>query len=68
MNRTESNSFQMQEIEIETLREQIQKEKNKNSLLAKSFIFLQGEVLGKQLNTQHPFYSHYIDYLETLKK
>jgi hypothetical protein len=54
MNRTEINSFQIQEIEIETLREQLKKEQDKIKLLEKAFIFLQGEIVGRQINTQHP--------------
>jgi hypothetical protein len=68
MNRTESNSFQMQEIEIETLREQIKKERDKNKILSKAFIFLQGEVVGKELNTQHPFHPFYLEYIQSLNK
>ena len=68
MNHTEKNSFSMQEIEIETLREQILKEKDKNKLLGKAFIFLQGEVIGKQLNATHPYYPFYMEYLTTINK
>lgn len=68
MNRTEVNSFQMQEIEIETLREQIKKEQDNLKLLQKAFIFLQGEVVGKQLNTQHPNYPYYQQYIQSLIK
>ena len=68
MNRTETTSFQMQSIEIESLYEQLKKEKTKNDLLGKAFIFLQGEVIGKQLNATHPFYPYYMEYLKTLEK
>jgi hypothetical protein len=63
MNRTEVNSFQMQEIEIETLRDQVKKEQDKRKLIEKAFIFLQGEIVGKQINTQHPYYTEYIQSL-----
>jgi len=68
MNYTEKNSFQMQEIEIETLREQISKEKDNIKLLSKAFLFLQGEVVGKQLNASHPYYPFYIEYLKQINK
>lgn len=68
MNRTEVNSFQMQEIEIETLREQVKKEQEKRKLLEKAFIFLQGEIVGKQINTQHPNYPYYQQYIQSLNK
>jgi hypothetical protein len=68
MNRTELNSFQIQEIEIETLREQIKKEKDKFKMLSKAFIFLQGEMVGKQLNASHPYYSYYIEYINSIIK
>ena len=68
MNRNEINSFQMQEIEIETLREQIQKQRDNMLLLQKAFIFLQGEVVGKQLNTQHPNYPYYQQYIQHINK
>jgi len=68
MNRTEVNSFQMQEIEIETLRDQVKKEQDKRKLLEKAFIFLQGEIVGKQINTKHPNYPYYIEYIQSLNK
>ncbi len=68
MNRTEVNSFQMQEIEIETLRDQVKKEQDKRKLLEKALIFLQGEIVGKQINTQHPNYPYYNEYLKSLNK
>ena len=68
MNRTEVNSFQMQEIEIETLRDQFKKEQDKRKLLEKAFIFLQGEIVGKQINTQHPNYPYYQQYIQSLNK
>lgn len=68
MNRTELNTFQIQNIEIETLREQLQKEKGCNKLLCKAFTFLQGEVIGKQLNINHPYYPYYMEYLKTINK
>jgi len=68
MNRTEVNSFQMQEIEIETLRDQVKKEQEKRKLLEKAFIFLQGEIVGKQINTQHPNYPYYQQYIQSLNK
>jgi hypothetical protein len=68
MNRTEVNSFQMQEIEIETLRDQVKKEQDKRKLLEKAFIFLQGEIVGKQINTQHPNYPYYQQYIQSLNK
>jgi hypothetical protein len=68
MNRTEVNSFQMQEIEIETLRDQVKKEQDKRKLLEKALIFLQGEIVGRQINTQHPNYPYYNEYLKSLYK
>ena len=68
MNRTEVNSFQMQEIEIETLREQVKKEQDKRKLLEKAFIFLQGEIVGKQINIKHPNYPYYTEYIQSLNK
>ena len=68
MNRTEVNSFQMQEIEIETLRDQVKKEQDKRKLIEKAFIFLQGEIVGKQINTQHPNYPYYMEYIQSLNK
>jgi hypothetical protein len=68
MNRTEVNSFQMQEIEIETLRDQVKKEQDKRKLIEKAFIFLQGEIVGKQINTQHPNYPYYTEYIQSLNK
>lgn len=65
MNRTQINSFQMQEIEIETLREQVKKEQDKRKLLEKAFIFLQGEIVGKQINTQHPNFIYYSEYIQS---
>lgn len=66
MNRNEVNSFQMQEIEIETLREQLKKEQSQHSLLKKAFVFLSGEVIGKDLNTTHPYYPYYKQYIDTI--
>jgi hypothetical protein len=68
MNRTEINSFQIQEIEIETLREQLKKEQDKIKLLEKAFIFLQGEIVGRQINTQHPNFPYYTDYIQSQNK
>jgi len=68
MNRNEINSFQIQEMEIETLREQIQKQRYNMLLLQKAFIFLQGEVVGKQVNTQHPNYPYYQQYIQQINK
>jgi hypothetical protein len=68
MNRTELNSFDMQEIEIETLREQVKKEQGKRKLLEKAFIFLQGEIVGKQINTQHPNFPYYNEYIQSQNK
>lgn len=65
MNRTELNSFDMQELEIDTLREQIKKEQEKRKLLEKAFIFLQGEIVGKQINTQHPNFIYYSEYIQS---
>ena len=65
MNRTELNSFDMQEIEIDTLREQVKKEHDKRKLLEKAFIFLQGEIVGKQINTQHPNFIYYSEYIQS---
>jgi hypothetical protein len=65
MNRTELNSFDMQEIEIDTLREQVKKEQDKRKLLEKAFIFLQGEIVGKQINTQHPNFIYYSEYIQS---
>jgi hypothetical protein len=68
MNRTELNSFDMQEIEIETLREQVKKEQGKRKLLEKTLIFLQGEIVGKQINTQHPNFPYYTEYIQSQNK
>jgi len=68
MNHTEKNSFSMQELEIETLREQIKKEQEKNKLIFKAFTFLQGEVIGKQLNVNHPYYQYYLEYTTKINK
>jgi hypothetical protein len=68
MNRTELNSFSMQELEIETLREQVKKEQEKRKLLEKAFIFLQGEIVGKQINTQHPNFPYYTEYIQSQNK
>jgi hypothetical protein len=68
MNRTETTSFQMQSIEIESLYEQLKKEQEKRKLLEKAFIFLQGEIVGKQINTQHPNYPYYTEYIQSLNK
>jgi hypothetical protein len=68
MNHTEKNSFSMQELEIEILREQIKKEQDKNKLLCKAFTFLQGEVVGKQLNISHPYHPYYMEYIKTINK
>jgi len=68
MNRTEINSFQIQEIEIETLREQLKKEQDKIKLLEKAFVFLQGEIVGRQINTQHPNFPYYTDYIQSQNK
>ena len=68
MNRTELNSFDMQEIEIDTLREQVKKEQEKRKLLEKAFIFLQGEIVGKQINTQHPNFIYYSEYIQSQNK
>jgi hypothetical protein len=65
MNRTELNSFDMQELEIDTLREQVKKEQEKRKLLEKAFIFLQGEIVGKQINTQHPNFIYYSEYIQS---
>ena len=47
MNRTELNSFSMQELEIETLREQLKKEQDKIKLLEKMLLsFCRGKSLG----------------------
>jgi len=66
MNRTEYNSFNMKDIEIETLREQLVRVQNENNLFKDAFKFLQGEVVGKALNTLHPSYSSYIQILQKL--
>ena len=68
MNRTQINSFQIQEIEIETLREQLKKEQDKIKLLEKAFIFLQGEIVGRQINTQHPNFPYYTEYIQSQNK
>ena len=68
MNRTEINSFQIQEIDIETLREQLKKEQDKIKLLEKAFVFLQGEIVGRQINTQHPNFPYYTDYIQSQNK
>ena len=58
----------MQEIEIETLREQLKKEQDNYKLVCKAFTFLQGEVVGKQVNANHPYYPYYMEYLKTINK
>ena len=68
MNRIELNSFDMQELEIDTLREQVKKEQEKRKLLEKAFIFLQGEIVGKQINTQHPNFIYYSEYIQSQNK
>jgi hypothetical protein len=68
MNHIEKNSFSMQEIEIETLREQLKKEQDNYKLVCKAFTFLQGEVVGKQVNANHPYYPYYMEYLKTINK
>lgn len=65
MNRTELNSFQIQEIEIETLREQLVKVQQLNKSYIETIKFLQGQVVGQNLNTSHPYY---ITYLEVSKR
>ena len=64
MNRTELNSFQIQEIEIETLREQLTKVQQLNKSYIETIKFLQGQIIGQALNTSHPYY---ITYLEVCK-
>jgi len=64
MNRTDLNSFQIQEIEIDTLREQILRVQNENKLFKEAFKFIQGELVAKALNTSHPSYSSYIQILQ----
>ena len=66
MNRTDLNSFQIQEIEIDTLREQLVRLQTENKSLKDAFKFLQGEVVVKALNTTHPSYSSYIQILQKL--
>ena len=68
MNRTELNSFDMQELEIDTLREQVKKDQEKRKLLEKAIIFLQGEIVGKQINTQHPNFIYYSEYIQSQNK
>jgi hypothetical protein len=68
MNRTELNSFDMQEIEIDTLRWQVKKEQDKRKLLEKAFIFLQGEIVGRQINTKHPNFPYYTEYIQSQNK
>jgi len=60
MNRTELNSYQIQEIEIETLREQLTRFQQLNKSYLKAIEFLQGEIVGKNLNTSHPNYESYL--------
>ena len=60
MNRTELNSYQIQEIEIETLREQLIRFQQLNKSYLKAIEFLQGEIVGKNLNTSHPYYESYL--------
>lgn len=66
MNRTELNSFQIQEIEIETLREQLTKVQQLNKSYLEAIKFLQGEIVGKNLNTTHPYYESYLEVCKRL--
>lgn len=68
MNRTETTSFQMQSIEIESLYEQLKKLREEKKQMEKALRFLQGEVVGKNLNSKHPFYANYLDVLKTLNQ
>jgi len=61
MNRTETTSFQMNAIEIESLYEQLKKLREETKQMEKAISFLQGEVVGKSLNTTHPYYVTYLD-------
>jgi hypothetical protein len=61
MNRTEFNSLQILEIENETLREQLIKLQQQNKSYIGAIKFLQGEIVGKNLNTTHPYYDAYLD-------
>jgi len=47
MNRTEYNSFNMKDIEIETLREQLVRVQNENKLFKDAFKFLKEKLLAK---------------------
>lgn len=66
MNRTEFNSFQIQEIEIETLREQLTKVQQLNKSYLEAIKFLQGQIVGQNLNTSHPYYETYIQVCKRL--
>ena len=68
MNRTETTSFQMQSIEIESLYEQLKKLREEKKQMEKALRFLQGEVVGKDLNTSHPFYPNYLDVVNSLNQ
>jgi hypothetical protein len=66
MNRTEYTSFQIQEMEIETLREQLVKVQQLNKSYLEAIKFLQGQILGQSLNTSHPYYKTYIEVCKRL--
>ena len=68
MNRTETTSFQMQSIEIETLYEQVKKLREEKKQFEKAIRFLQGELVGKPLNTAHPFYPNYLDVINSFNQ
>ena len=56
MNRSETTSFQMQKIEIDTLYEQLKKLREEKKEMQKAIQFLQGQIVGQPLNVNHPYY------------
>jgi len=66
MNRTEFNSQQILEIENDTLREQLKKLQQTNKSYIQAIKFLQGQIVGKSLNTTHPYYETYLDVCQRL--
>jgi len=66
MNRTELNSYQILDIENETLREQLVKLQQRNKSYILTIKFLQGEIVGKNINTSHPYYETYLEVCKRL--
>ena len=68
LNHTQKTSFAMQNIEIDVLYEQLKKLQTENEKLMFAIKFLQGEIVGKSLNANHPYYHYYIEIVDQLKK